>query len=188
MQQIPHQLLLVLALVSFLHLLTAQESQREEYARLFDEQYLPQAEKILKRGEYRTCQLACESAINRRGQQNPRWQLVRFAAIEAQGNLRELEEELPTLLAKHPNDLPFLVEVSRIYEKIGEAEKSREVLQQFNEAALIVPIKKRSAAELVAMGTAAFRLGADPNRVLDEFYSAAKKKSPEFLGNLRCSW
>lgn len=153
---------------------------QQDYERLFDEHYLPRTMDLLKRGEYRTVKLACDAAF-RRGQKNPQWQIIRLRMLQAQGNLPEAQPEFAKLVDLYADDLPFLIAMEEFYREVGEKDKAAEMLQKFNAAALKKPLKDRTAEELVALGTGAFRLGADPNKVLDEFYAAAKKKKPELV-------
>ena len=155
-------------------------AQQPDYQKLFDDHYLPQITEILKRGEYRTAELACDEAL-RRGQTNPKWQTLRLTAIREQGRIKDVAKELPTLVDRHSEDLEFLVAAHDLYSSVGLREQAAEALTNFNEAALKKPLKDRTAEELVAMGKAAYALGADPNKVLDEFYAAAKKKDPKLV-------
>ncbi|MEM7011224.1 MAG: tetratricopeptide repeat protein, partial [Verrucomicrobiota bacterium] len=154
--------------------------QSPDYEKLFDDHYLPQISEVLKRGEYRTTELACDEAL-RRGQQNPKWQTMRLTAIREQGRMKDVAKELPTLVDRHSEDLEFLVSAHDLYKSMGLHEQAAEALTNFNDAALKKPLKDRTAGELVAMGKAAYALGADPNKVLDEFYAAAKKKDPKLI-------
>ncbi|MEM1296209.1 MAG: hypothetical protein AAGH89_12650, partial [Verrucomicrobiota bacterium] len=155
-------------------------SAQQDYERLFDEHYLPRTIDLLKRGEFRTVELACDAAF-RRGQKNPQWQILRLRMLQAQGKLSEAQPEFAKLVEMYAEDLPFLIAMHDFYGDVGEKENAAEMLQKFNAAALKKPLKDRTAEELVALGTGAFLLGADPNKVLDEFYAAAKKKKPELI-------
>lgn len=155
-------------------------AQQPDYQKLFDDHYLPKITEILKRGEYRTAELACEEAL-RRGQANPAWQTLRLTAILEQGRFKDIGMELPGLVDRHADDLEFLVAAHDFYLSLGLRPQAAEALTNFNAAALKKPLKDRTASELVAMGKAAFALGASPNKVLDEFYAAAKKKDPKLI-------
>lgn len=155
-------------------------AQQPDYQKLFDDHYLPQITEVLKRGDYRTTELACDEAL-RRGQTNPKWQILRLTAIREQGRRKDVAKELPTLVERHSEDLEFLVAAHDFYISLGLKDQAAEALANFNEAALKKPLKDRTASELVAMGRAAYALGADPNKVLDEFYAAAKKKDPKLI-------
>tara|TARA_R110002096_G_scaffold362892_4_gene556038 strand:+ start:3254 stop:5788 length:2535 start_codon:yes stop_codon:yes gene_type:complete len=153
---------------------------QQDYERLFDEHYLPRTVELLKRGEYRTVGLACDAAF-RRGQKNPQWQVVRLRMLKAQGKLSDAQPEFAKLTEMYADDLPFLIAMHEFHLELGETEAAAGILKRFNAAALKKPLKDRTAEELVALGTGAFLLGADPNKVLDEFYAAAKKKKPELV-------
>jgi len=166
----------LLATLSF----SSLHAQDDEYRRLADEHYLPQTKEWLKRGEYRQVEGVSAQFIER-GQTNPQWQILRLRAMEALGRLDEVVEELPDLLEKHGEDLPFLAEAHRFYADFGEKEKAGEILQKVNSIALTKSLADRSAAELVALGQTAFAMGADPNKVMDQFYETAKKRTPELI-------
>ncbi len=155
-------------------------AQEPDYERLFDEHYLPRTIELVKRGEYRTATMACEAAF-RRGQKNPQWQVQRLRVLQAEGRLADAKEDLARLTDVYQEDLPFLIVAHEFYEELGLAKEAEETLAKFNAAALKKPLKDRTAEELVALGTGALRLGAEPKKVLDEFYAAAKRKKPELL-------
>lgn len=160
------------ALVLTLNPVSAQEP---DYRKLADEHYLPQAAEMLQRGEYRQLESICKEFI-RQGQTNPKWQIYRLQAVERQGRLAEVVEELPDLLEKHNENLPFLAEAHDWYADFGQEAEAKAVLDQVNKIALAKPLKDRSAEELVALGRTAYALGADPNRVMEQFYDSAKKR------------
>lgn len=177
MPSLPQQLL---APILFFALCGSVAAQSPDYQKLFDDHYLPQITEVLKRGDYRTTELACDEAL-RRGQVNPQWQVLRLTAIREQGRLKDVAKELPGLVDRNAENLEFLVAASDLFESLGLREQAAEALSNFNAAAMKKPLKDRTAGELVAMGRAAYALGADPNKVLDEFFAAAKKKDPKLI-------
>lgn len=134
-----------------------------------------QVREALDHGIYDRVAKACEYVLQEGGQL-PVWHEIRVQALVAQGKSAEALAALQNGVKKHPADLPLLVlqcETLRRYGEKGEAEK---VLQAINAAARKKPASERTTEDLVALGKAALIAGADPSKVLSQYFSPAKLK------------
>ncbi len=171
-------ILLVLAAVLFC---ATDVFCQNDYKRIFDEDNIPPVHELMLSGRYDLVERLCETAI-RRGQPSVEWQLMRFESMAALGRAREAWEEAQTLLlGAYGKDLRTLIAVRRLALRIGEKKAADDLLDRLNEAALTVPEKDRSAADLVALGQAALALGADPATVLEQYFEKAKRAEPGYI-------
>ncbi len=157
---------------------------QNDYKRFFDEQKLPAVREILDGGRYDLVVRLCDYA-RARGQPSPEWDVLQWQALAAQGQVAEAFEKGWQSLDTHTGkDLRALVTLYGLARQIGRHEAAAEVLQRVNRLALAKDRKQRSAADLVALGKAAYALGADPQTVIQQYYEPAKKKpSPSNLDN-----
>lgn len=151
---------------------------REESGRQFDDHYLPQMSQILEEGHYDMIAEASSQALTRSAAPW-KWEILRLRALEALGRWEQAREELPALVKKYASEVVFLAEAYRLHLVLGQGEAAAAVLKQANEEARNRPLPERSAVELVALGRIAAALGADPERVLKQFFGAAKTKDPK---------
>ncbi|RFC43983.1 MAG: Tetratricopeptide (TPR) repeat [Verrucomicrobia bacterium] len=165
---------LVLALAGHAqHFETSMQSQRQ-----FDEHYLPRLTLVLDEGHYDMIVEAAGQALTRSA--SPwKWQILRLRGLEALGRWDQVREELPGLVKLYGNEVVFLAEAHRLHVAMGQPDEAGNVLRLANAQAQSLPLKSRGAAELVALGRIAAALGADPERILKQFYGAAKSKDPK---------
>ncbi len=152
-------------------------AQDSTFAELFDQEYVPVAEELLRRGEYAAVLREALRAAERSGKPAV-WRGFYLEGAEALGREREAKPLVDGWLEEHGDDLPFLVQSWHFYRRIGEEASAEAVLATFNEAAQSQPLRDRDARELVAMGRMALELGASPKRVLQQFFEPAIEKAP----------
>lgn len=154
---------------------------QNDYKRFFDEQRLPAVREVFQAGRYDLAERVADFAI-RRGQPSNEWPVLRMQAIAAQGRIEDALAAGVQIAAAAPEDLTTLMAVHDLMAEYGQKEKAAGILDQVNAAALKIPPKERTPAQLVALGQAALALGADPAQVLGDFFTAAQKlpkgKSP----------
>lgn len=150
---------------------------REESWRLFDEQYLPQVQQLLQRGEYQSAELMAGEAMNR-GAAAAAWRMLYLRALGAQGRLRKATDKLPGWLEQQGEDVRFLEAAAAALMELGDQAGAQAVWGQLNAAAAGKPLIQRTADELVALGRAASAMGAAPDLVLQRYFERAKKLEP----------
>ena len=167
--------ILIAAIAATLCVPSGDALGQNDYKRIFDEDNIPPVRELLLSGRYDLVERLCESAI-RRGQPSPEWQLMRFESMVALGRAREAWDEAQGLLfSAFGKDLRTLIAIHSLAVRLGEQEAADGLLDRLNETAMEMPEKDRTAGDLVAMGRAALALGADPAKVLEQYFEKAKR-------------
>lgn len=141
----------------------------------FDERNLPPVTELLQTGDYDSCARLCEVAIAR-GQPSPRWWTMRIAALESMGRLQEAWSVAEELAKTRPQLLEAWMARYELALQTGKKKEAEDALRSLNEAAKGIPASKRTASDLIILGRAALAVGADPKRVIEQFFEPAKKK------------
>lgn len=155
---------------------------QNDYKRFFDEQNIPAVRELLAGGKYDLVERLCEYAQSK-GQPSPDWEVMQWQALAAQGRVAEaFEKGQQRLKTRTGEDLTALITLYDLAKQIGEQEAANDILKQVNRVALAKNRKERSASDLVALGKAASALGADPGKVISQYFEPAKKKksAPQF--------
>lgn len=153
-------------------------AQQLDVAKIFDEKNLEPVAMMLETGEYELAARICEAAI-KRDQPSPEWRMLRMRALAATGQVDVALTECDEHLKKFPDHLPLLVLRQDLAASVGKKDVAKDSLAKFNDAAKKKPAKDRTAAELVALGQGALALGADAQKVLANYFDAAKRKDPK---------
>ncbi len=149
---------------------------QNDYKRFFDEQNIPAVRELLAGGKYDLVERLCEYAQSK-GQPSPDWEVMQWQAIAAQGRIADaFEKGQQRLDSPTGQNLPALIVLYQLAGQIGKQAEATDILQRINQVALVKKRKDRSAADLVALGKAASALGADPGKVISQYFEPAKKK------------
>ncbi|MDH4410203.1 MAG: peptidase MA family metallohydrolase [Verrucomicrobiales bacterium] len=169
-------LLLVLSaiLIAFPSPLRAQA----DYKRYFDEDNLPKVREIFSQGRYDIVIQVCEYA-DRRGQPSWEWRVLHFEALAAIGRYEEAYDEAKKTAERFREDLGALLRLHRFFKIHGYKEDAAARLADLNLAAKAVPKKERTTLDLVHLGEAALILGADPSKVIEQYFGPAKRVQPK---------
>ncbi|MFK5923508.1 MAG: peptidase MA family metallohydrolase [Verrucomicrobiota bacterium] len=155
---------------------------QNDYKRFFDEQNIPAVRELLAGGKYDLVERLCEYAQSK-GQPSPDWEVMQWQAIAAQGRIADaFEKGQKRLDSPTGQNLPALIVLYQLAGQIGKQTEATDILQRINQVALVKKRKDRSASDLVALGKAASALGADPGKVISQYFEPAKKKksAPQF--------
>lgn len=144
-----------------------------DYKRYFDEDNLPKVREFFERGRYDIVVQVCEFA-KRRGQPSGEWRVLFFESLAGMGQYEEAYMEAKEVAADYRTDLGVLLRLYSFFRAHGYREDADAVLVDVNAAARAVPKNERSALDLVRLGQAALMLGADPSKVLEQYYGPAK--------------
>mgnify|MGYP001013564922 CR=1 FL=1 len=149
-----------------------------DYKRYFDEDNLPKVREIFVRGRYDIVLQICEYA-RRRGQPSWEWRALHFESLAAMGRYEEAFEEAKATAERFQGNLGALLRLYRYFKTHGHGEEAAARLADLNAAARAVPKKERSTLDLVHLGEAALILGADPSKVLEQYFGPAKAVKPK---------
>src|SRR6185503_17247451 len=89
-------------------------------------------------------------------------------------------EVLTTALERYSSSVRLRLLGREVCLHNGQSAKANELLQEINYLAGVRSWAYRNAPDLVALGRAALLLGADPKRVLEQFFDRAKKSDPTY--------
>ena len=153
-------------------------SAQADYKRYFDEDNLPKVREIFDRGRYDIVVQVCEYA-QRRGQPSWEWRVLHFESLAAMGRYEEAYEEAVKTAERSGNELGAVLRLHDYFKTHGHKEEAAARLAELNAAARAVPKKERTALDLVHLGEAALVLGADPAKVLEQYFGPAKASKPK---------
>lgn len=144
-----------------------------DYKRYFDEDNLPKVREIFNQGRYDIVIQVCEYA-DRRGQPSWEWRVLHFEALAAIGQYEEAYDEAKKTAERFREDLGALLRLHRFFKTHGHKEDADARFADLNAAARAMPKKDRTTLDLVHLGEAALILGADPAKVLEQYFGPAK--------------
>ena len=155
---------------------------QNDYKRFFDEDNIPAARDRLAAGNYDLVERFCEYAQSK-GQPAPDWDVMQWRAMAAKGRVvQAFKKGIEKLETRTGEDLTALMVLHGLAEQLGETAAADDILKRVNKVALAKNRKDRSASDLVALGKAASALGADPGKVISQYFDPAKKikSAPRF--------
>lgn len=164
-----------LAAFASLWLSASVRAQELDLGRVFDQRNVPPIQEALSKGDYSNVAKLCAVFIER-GQPSPQWWIMRVQADVALGSVDDIVATTESALQRHKDDLEVLMACHEALTAFGKSELAAKVLQQVNAAAKAKPANLRTSRDLVALGQAALAAGADPQKVIQQFFDAAKKK------------
>lgn len=167
-----------LALLASSFLLAAVARGQADYKRYFDEDNLPKVREVFLRGNYDLVLQVCDYAL-RRGQPSWEWRLLRVDSLAATGRYEEAAEEALATAELFPEALGAQLRLHEFFSETGRKEEAAARLAAINAAARAVPSKERNALDLVHLGEAALVLGADPSKVVEQYFAPAKAAKPK---------
>lgn len=137
-----------------------------------------EAEKLLRTGKYAECEkLAAEEIA--KGSEPPAWWVLKIRGEVARGRYDDAGKSIEEARARFPADLVLHLLALDVYRTSGREKEAAEVLK-----AVERPIENRAAntpAERVALGRYLLATGTDAKEVLDQYFTAVVKKTPEYL-------
>jgi tetratricopeptide (TPR) repeat protein len=165
-------------LLCFLWGLSPIKGQDLDLDRLFEDRNLGPVTELLKKGDYDLVGRICEAAI-KRGMKAPEWRILRLRALRYLGRESEVQDEVQLAVKTFPDHLELLMLQHDNARSLGRRDIADSALKAINAAAHGKPAKQRSAAEWVALGQAALALGADAQKVIQQYFQVAQKKDPQ---------
>ena len=163
---------------ALLALLPSSLRAQADYKRYFDEDNLPKVREIYNQGRYDIVVQVCEYA-HRRGQPSWEWRVLHFEALAGLGRYEEAYEEAKKTAERFNTDLGALLRLHAYFKTHGHKEDAKAMFADLNAAARAVPKKERTTLDLVRLGEAALVLGADPAKVIEQYFGPAKAVKPK---------
>jgi tetratricopeptide (TPR) repeat protein len=127
------------------------------------------------KGEYAKCIKACQEAIHEREPEEG-WRLLLAESLMAVGRYSNALAVVQSNLTRYPWSVQLRLLAHDVFRRNGLAQEAAGALDEINRLGGYRMWAYQDTANLVTMGRAALLLGADPRRVLEQFYDLAKKR------------
>lgn len=169
-----------LSWVCVLGCFSVSQAQTPDLKRDAEERNLKPLRELYARGDYETCARMAELYLTR-GAAAADWWVIRLKSLSATGRTEDAIADIKKVIHKNVESLTLLMTCHEVAVSLGQKDLASSILQQFNVVALKLPSSQRSPEDLVALGNAALALGADPQKVIQQFFDPARKKDHAFL-------
>ncbi len=141
---------------------------------------LEEAAKLLRTGRYDECEKQAIAALEG-GERDEAWDVLRIRAEMARGKYDEAMHSLKEATRHYPSSLSlFLIgrDVRRFKEPLAREE---EAMKRMEQEVLSAPEQYATPEGQLALGRFFLLRGADPKKVLTQFYDAVIKREPDFV-------
>ena len=129
------------------------------------------------RGNYTECIRLCQQAIAER-ESSEEWRLLLAQSLLAVGRYTNAYSVIRTNLERYPWSVRLRLLGHEVFRQNGQVDQASRLLSEINDLGSYRMWAYQDAPSLVTMGRAALLLGADPRRVLEQFFDLAKKRDP----------
>ena len=129
-------------------------------------------------GHYAETIRSCEKAIANE-ESEEEWRILLAQSLLATGRNPEALSVVQKALQRFPWSISLRITGYHVYRNNGARDNAQELLEEINQLAGRRTSGYRDTASVVALGRAALLLGADPRRVLENFFDRVKKADPE---------
>src|SRR5438094_6190580 len=138
---------------------------------------LYQCSRLFIGGDYSECLRLCEEAGRDRGREEE-WAALLTKSLLATGRYPEAQSALTNALTRNRSSIRLLLLGCEVSTTNGNTDRARAFLEEINERGGGSRWLYRDPPNLVALGQAALRLGAEPKLVLENFFDQAKRADP----------
>ncbi len=139
---------------------------------------LKEAQQEFLSGNFRQCIALAEQGLRGR-QDTDDWQLLRSQALLATGQYPQALTAITNALARDPQNIRLRWQAREVFRSNGQTNAAARVADEIVELVTRNPRQYQDAPSLVIVGQAVLLAGADPKRVLESLYDAAKKADPK---------
>ncbi|HMC27609.1 MAG TPA: tetratricopeptide repeat protein, partial [Verrucomicrobiae bacterium] len=129
-------------------------------------------------GQYEECYRNCKQAIAEQ-EYGEEWRLLGIQALLEMGRYTNALELLTASLDRYSSSVQMRLLGYEVLLRNGDTERAPMLLQEINVLAGGRAWAYRGPSDLVALGRTALLLGAEPRKVLEQFFDKAKKADPE---------
>jgi predicted Zn-dependent protease len=137
-----------------------------------------EAQKEFLSGNYSNCIAQAGVALARRDN-DEEWQLLLSRALLATGRYEEALSAITNALEKARWSIRVRWQAREVFQSNGQADRAREMVESVLRTIQGQPRAFRDAPDLVVFGKAALLANADPKKVLDTVFEAARKDDPK---------
>jgi tetratricopeptide (TPR) repeat protein len=138
---------------------------------------LEEARALYIMGRYQECIRVCKQAIAER-ESSEEWRLLLTQSLTTVGRYADAFSVIRTNLERYPWSVRLRLLGHAVYRQNGRTDDATALLGEINNLGSYRMWAYQDAANLVTLGRAALLLGADPRRVLEQFFDLAKKRDP----------
>ncbi|CAN5915850.1 tetratricopeptide repeat protein [soil metagenome] len=150
-------------------------AQTPDFKKEAEERNLKPLRELYAKGDYDTCARMSELYLTK-GAVSADWWVIRLRSLASLGRSEDAIADIKKVIHKNTDSLPLLITCHEVAKSLGQKELASSILQQFNAVALKLPAGQRTPRDLVALGNAALALGADPQKVIQQFFDPSRKK------------
>ncbi|MEM7146676.1 MAG: hypothetical protein AAF591_16185 [Verrucomicrobiota bacterium] len=151
------------------------QARKMTYREAVETELVDRVREFYWKGEYAECVDLCEAAIEGEVPGFLYRDLV-IRSYEAEGELMRALSFIQSLKTEGEDEsLPLLMAEVRVLRGLGEMEEASALLEEVNALAMDRERKELTGDDLVALGTAAELLGADPQKILQHYFEEAQK-------------
>jgi tetratricopeptide (TPR) repeat protein len=137
-----------------------------------------EAQKLFRAGQYESCVAACEKA-EANFYQLEDWRLLQSQALLALGRYSQAHLVVSNALINVPRSVRLRWAAMETGNYAASTVPATQRLQEINELVGARSWAYRAPADLVALGSAALRLGVDPKTVLERLFIVAQTADPK---------
>lgn len=138
---------------------------------------LDDARQAFQTGRYAECIKVCNQALAD-DDAVEEWRLILARALAATGQYTNAAAVISTNLERFRYSIHLRLLGREIYRMNGRVNEAQGLLEEINRLASYRMWSYQDAASLITLGRTVLLLGADPRRVLETFYDAAKRRDP----------
>lgn len=130
-------------------------------------------------GQYSQCIKECEQAIAA-FEYEEEWRSLLVKSLAATGRYADAGEVMVKALDRYSWSIPMRLLAHQMLPYAGQTNRAAEVLREI-EALIVAQLNRptRDPANMLALGRAGLLLGADPRKVLDNYFEPARKAAPD---------
>jgi hypothetical protein len=139
---------------------------------------IEKARQLLITGKYEAVIQSAEKALADRDRDDD-WRTVLMRAQLALGKYPQALTVATNAIKRYSSNIRMKLAAYDALQANGERAAASALLEEINEGLSVRFRQYRAPEELVALGSAAVMLGADPKLVLDNFFEPAKKANPK---------
>lgn len=136
------------------------------------------AEQQFISGDYTHCIAQARAALADRDNDED-WHLLLSRALLATGRYEEALNAITNALERARGSVRVRWQAREVFQSNGQAEHAREMIESVLRTIQGQPRSFRDAPDLVVLGQAALLANADPKKVLDTVFEAARKDDPK---------
>ncbi|MBN1845941.1 MAG: tetratricopeptide repeat protein [Sedimentisphaerales bacterium] len=138
----------------------------------------PQARDLYRTGRYEESLDQARRAVEQ-FRYSRDWRILLLESLLAVGRYDQAQEAFDEIILRFPTSMQLLRLGETIYRQNGQAEKAGQILERMRRYGRMANVSYWDSADIVALGEALLRLGADPRAVLEGFFQEILRSDPD---------